>query len=231
MRTSLRLTAASIAAAAGLAVVSPAATAAPAPNKIPGKLTVNSYTAYLKTQKIPEAKRTLAKFNKLNAKQKAQFVAYLQDRRIYLALIDQVKGTIGKPLRVVDPYNTDVKFVTEVTSQTGTDDNRTTKVTFKVTETIFSIPVTSETIGLTYTRASKKSSPRIVSGTANVTNVNGAIKIAPQGKITTKLNGAASAEISWKATGLVESFGKPVTKNQSTWGSDNGYYSAKLANR
>ncbi|MFD8466608.1 hypothetical protein ACFV10_16040 [Streptomyces cyaneofuscatus] len=63
--------------------------------------------------------------------------------------MDQAKGSVGRKLKVVDPYNQDIKFVTEVTAKT-LKGKSTKQASFTVTETIFGIPVTSETLNLRY---------------------------------------------------------------------------------
>ncbi|MCD9901276.1 hypothetical protein LUR56_17605 [Streptomyces sp. MT29] len=63
--------------------------------------------------------------------------------------MDQAKGNVGRKLKVVDPYNQDITFVTEVTAKT-LKGKSTKQVSFTVTETIFGIPVTSETLNVHY---------------------------------------------------------------------------------
>ncbi|WP_434600151.1 hypothetical protein [Streptomyces sp. A5-4] len=236
-----RFVASAIAGTAVLAVLAPAASAmnttatlngthavAQAETKLAAKLTVASYTTYLKQHKTPEAKRTLTAFTKLPAGKQARFVKHLQNRNIYKALIDQAKGSLDRKLRVVDPYNHDVKFVTEVTSKTLRGKS-TKQVSFTVTETIFGIPVTSETLNLRYQVLKGK-----VTGTpaadSEVKNLNAAITLH-KGKVARSGHtGVATASTVWKAVPRVKSFGKGVDKvqeisaNSSTW-------KAKLANR
>ncbi|MGW5067386.1 hypothetical protein ACWEQJ_14880 [Streptomyces cyaneofuscatus] len=126
-----RLAASGIVGVAALAALAPAASAMDATGhpsttqavvqaeaKLAPQLTVKSYTTYLKQQKTPEAKKTLDAFSKLPAGKQVRFVKYLQNRDIYKALMDQAKGSVGRKLKVVAPYNQDIKFVTEVTAKT-----------------------------------------------------------------------------------------------------------------
>jgi hypothetical protein len=231
-RATSRLTTAAIATAAGLAVLAPTAHAvnavdASAAAKPPARLTVASYTAYLKAQKTPEAKKTLKKFSALSNLQKYYFVQYLQNRAIYKALVQQTKGNVGRSVHVVKPFNKDVRFVTDVVSQAGKDKNRTTRVTFTVTEEIYRIPVTSETLSLRYqaVKPTTKASAR-----AAVTNVNAAIAIKP-GKVAVQGGKAgAAAHTSWTALPQVKSFGKKLVKDQNL-ASTRGTWKAQLLNR
>ncbi|MEV5126966.1 hypothetical protein AB0K49_29870 [Streptomyces decoyicus] len=225
-RPARRLSTAALAAVAGLAVLTPMAHAADADAaaKKPAKVTVAGYTKYLQTQKTPAAKKTLKKFSALNKAQKARFVKHLNNRYIYEALTDQVKGSIGRPLYVVDPYNKDVRFITDVTSKVGKDKNHTTTVSFTMTEEIFKIPVTSERIKLTFQRTGKPG--KKATAAAKATNVNAAINIKA-GRVAVKGN---AAKISWAATPRVKAFGKKLAKTQSV-ASAQGYYKANLENR
>lgn len=214
MSSTGRLTSAAVATVAGLAVLAPAAHAVEqGPAKPAAKLTVAGYTKYLQTQKSPEAKLALKKFLKLNKGQKAVFVKDLQDRRIYRALLGQARGPIGTPVSITDPYNKEVRFVTNVSSTVAKDKNRTTTVRFTVTEEIFKIPVTSET--LTFRYAAAGDGPRKTIGSAKVTNVNAAIAIKNNPRVNIK---GDYAQTRWVATPQVKSFGKAVVKQQDILG-------------
>ena len=206
-----RIATGAIAVAAGLAVLSPMAHAAdPAagPAK-PAKLTVASYTKYLKTQNTPEAKQTLKKFGALNNKQKAVFLKDLQDRKIYKALLGAANGKVGKPVNITDRYNKDVSFVIKGSSFVAKDKKRTVTARFSVTEKIFNIPVTTETISISVPTAGK--GPRLASAKAEVKNVNAAIKIT-NNRVSVK---GRAAQTFWTATPQVSSFGKkPVFKKE-----------------
>ncbi|MBT2487459.1 hypothetical protein J7E96_02665 [Streptomyces sp. ISL-96] len=237
-----RLAASAVAGAAALAVLAPTtsamdANAQPSNNQavqaeaqpVAAQLTVKSYTAYLKQQKTPEAKKALNAFTKLPTSKQARFVKYLQDRDIYKALIDQARGNIDRRLKVVDPYNKDVTFITEVTAGKTAMGKSTKQVSFTVTETIFGIPVTSETLNLRYEIFKGK-----VSGTprasSEIKNVNAAIRIT-KGKVArTGHTGVATASTVWKAVPRVQSFGKGVDKVQEIT-ADTRTWKAKLANR
>lgn len=235
-----RLAASAVAGTAALAVLAPTASAmeANAPHHIQtvaqvkakpaAQLTVKSYTTYLKQQKTPEAKRTLNAFAKLPAGKQAKFVKYLQNRDIYKALIDQAKGNLDRKLKVVDPYNPDVKFVTEVTAKT-LKGKSTKQISFTVTETIFGIPVTSETLNLRY-QVFKGKVTGTPSANSEIKNVNAAITLH-KGKVArTGHTGVATASTVWKAVPRVKSFGKGVDKVQEIT-ADTRTWQAKLANR
>ncbi|MGW7225489.1 hypothetical protein [Streptomyces cyaneofuscatus] len=189
-----RLAASGIVGVAALAALAPAASAMDATGhpsttqavvqaeaKSAAQLTVKSYTTYLKQQKTPEAKKTLDAFSKLPAGKQVRFVKYCQNRGIYKALMDQAKGSVGRKLKVVDPYNQDIKFVTEVTAKT-LKGKSTKQVSFTVTETIFGIPVTSETLNLRY-HVFKGKITGTMTADSEIKNVNAAIRIH-KGKVT-----------------------------------------------
>lgn len=216
--TTGRLTSAAVATVAGLAVLAPAAQAVEQGPAMPAaKLTVAGYTKYLKAQSTPEARKALKKFLALSKGQQAVFVKDLQDRRIYKALLGKVTAPIGKPVSITDPYNKEVRFVTKATSTVAKDKNRTATVRFTVTQEIFRIPVTSETLTISYPTAGE--GPRRARATAEVTNVNAAIAIKG-GRVSVKGSGATT---SWAATPQVKSFGKAVHKKQNVLGAKSGF--------
>ncbi|WP_405895209.1 hypothetical protein OG272_29140 [Streptomyces sp. NBC_00104] len=216
--TTGRLTTAAVATVAGLAVLAPAAQAAEqAPAKPAVKLTVAGYTKYLKAQKTPAAQQTLKRFLGLSKGQQAIFVKDLQDRKIYKALLGKVAAPVGRPVSITDPYNKEVRFVTKASSSVAKDKNRTTTVSFTVTQEIFRIPVTSETLTVSYPTAGN--GPKRTKASAKVTNVNAAIAIKP-GRVSVKGLGAST---SWAAVPQVKSFGKPAYKAQSLLGAKTGY--------
>ncbi|MFF6781760.1 hypothetical protein [Streptomyces sp. NPDC012510] len=219
--TTGRLTTAAIATVAGLAVLAPAAQAVEqAPAKSAAKLTVAAYTKYLKTQKTPAAQQTLKRFLSLSRGQQTVFVKDLQDRRIYKALLGKVAAPVGKPVSITDEYNKEVRFVTKASSSVAKDKNRTATVRFTVTQEIFRIPVTSETLTVSYPTAGK--GPKQAKASAKVTNVNAAIAVKP-GRVTVKGFGAST---SWAAVPQVKSFGKPVYKAQTVSGTKTSYKAA-----
>ncbi|MFI8355663.1 hypothetical protein [Streptomyces cyaneofuscatus] len=236
-----RLAASGIVGVAALAALAPAASAMDATGhpsttqavvqaeaKPAAQLTVKSYTTYLKQQKTPEAKKALDAFSKLPAGKQVRFVKYLQNRDIYKALMDQAKGNVGRKLKVVDPYNQDIKFVTEVTAKT-LKGKSTKQVSFTVTETIFGIPVTSETLNLRY-HVLKGKVTGTVTANSEIKNVNAAIRIH-KGKVARSGHtGVATASTVWKAVPRVKSFGKGVDKVQEVT-ADTRTWKAKLANR
>ncbi|MEV0376049.1 hypothetical protein AB0I10_41200 [Streptomyces sp. NPDC050636] len=181
------------------------------------KLTVSGYLTYLK------ARQTLKALPK--AKQ-AKFVTYLLDRDIYLALANTVKGSIGRPAHITDPYHEGVTFVTDIATRTGKDKLRTTSLTFTVTERIYDIPVTSKTLALRF-QAAKGGSKKVVAD-AKVTNVNAAIAIKGGPTATSLDHGIGHASTTWHAVPRVKSFGKHVAKRQKAWAGQ-GYWSASLS--
>ncbi|MBT2487452.1 hypothetical protein J7E96_02625 [Streptomyces sp. ISL-96] len=240
-----RIAASAVAGAAALAVLAPTASAmdataylnstqavAQAEAKQPAQLTVKNYTAYLKHQKTPEARKALNAFTKLPADKQARFVKYLQNRNIYKAFSGQAKGKIDRPLKVVDSYNKDVKFVTEVTSKTdqAVQGKSVEWISFTVTERIFNVPVTSETLNLRYQFDKGKVTDVLRAG-SEVKNVNAAIAIH-KGKVARRGHHAAVATAStvWTIYPLVKSFGKDLDKVQEV-ASGSGTWKAKLATR
>lgn len=215
--TTRRLTTVAVAGATALAVLAPAASAVSADDagasKLPAKLTVKSYTAYLKAQKTPEAKRTLKSFSALPAAKQSRFVAHLQNGKIYASLFRQLKGNLNRPLKTVTPYNKDVKFVHEVSPKKA---KGAVSVAYTATETVFGIPVTSEKLTLHYKIVDGKVQ-RGARAVAQVTNVNAALAIKGGG-VKVAVKGIARADITWKATPRVRSVGKPVLKDQAATG-------------
>ncbi|WP_327728691.1 hypothetical protein OG250_20645 [Streptomyces sp. NBC_00487] len=226
--TTRRLTTVVVAGAASLAVLAPAASASEAgPHqgtqtaasqtaaaKLPAKLTVKSYTAYLKAQRTPEAKRTLKSFSALPAAKKTAFVGHLQNGKIYASLFRQLKGNVNHPVKTVTPYNKDVKFVHEVSSSKHT--KGAVAVSYTATETIYGIPVTSEKLTLHY-KIVKGKVQRNARAVAKVTNVNAALAIKGGG-VKVAVKGIARADVTWKATPKVQAVGKPVLKDQAVTG-------------
>lgn len=156
-RTMGRLTATAAAAVAGLAVLSPTVSQAAVPGapdavqadaaaELPAELTVAGYKTYLKKNWDKGGRETTARFARLTTAQQKKFVKYLEDRKVHSALKDQVKGNFGRPLHVVDPCNADVTFVTDVTATVAKDKNATAPLRFSVSERIYGIPVTTETL-------------------------------------------------------------------------------------
>ncbi|EKX63183.1 hypothetical protein Sipo8835_37090 [Streptomyces ipomoeae] len=224
--TTRRLATVAVAGAATLAVLAPTASAADlgasqgtrtvasqAAAKLPAKLTVNSYLTYLKTQKTPEAKKTLRSFSALPAAKKARFVTHLQDRKIQEKLLKELSGAINTPKQSVTKVNADVKFVQQVTSKRNFKDAKgATVVSYTVTETIFGIPVTAENLTLHY-NVVKGKVQRKARAVARVTNVNAAVAIKG-GPVKVAVKGLARAEVKWKLTPKVASFGAAITKQQ-----------------
>ncbi|MFD8543115.1 hypothetical protein [Streptomyces sp. NPDC059649] len=212
---SRRLATAAIAVGASAAILAPTAHAADASEvvaKKPAKLTVASYQAYLKKQTTPEAKKTLKGFKALSNGQKATFVKDLQNRKIYEALLGRVEGRIGQPRTLINPYNSEVRFVTKAATAVGKDKRRTTTVRFTVTEEIFKIPVTSETISIAYPTAGN--GPRRATATAKAFNANAAIAVT-HNRVSVLGFGAQTG---WSAEPRVSSFGKAVYKQEHVLG-------------
>ncbi|BBC35394.1 hypothetical protein SGFS_066880 [Streptomyces graminofaciens] len=249
-----RLTTAAVAAAAGLAVLAPTAaqaldstaarptaisrsiaSAAPvgsvasAAAKQPAKLTVASYITYLKQQKTPEARKTLAAFRSLSKTRQAKFVGYLQNRKVYWQLVDHSWGKIGQSVHHVETaFNKDVKIVSDATSKRAKDKNRTVTLTHTVTEYIYGIPVTSEQVHLSY-RAPADRITAVVSAKAKVTNVNAAITIKGDTRSAIGAEGSsASAATFWIATPNVKSFGKAERSEHRVSGRPEGTWEAQL---
>ncbi|WP_200307374.1 hypothetical protein [Streptomyces adelaidensis] len=225
--TTRRLATAAVAGAAALAVLAPAASAneadshqatrtvaAQAAAKLPAKLTVKSYVAYLKAQKTPEAKQTLKSFTALPAAKQAKFVGYLQNGKIYASLFKQLKGSLNRPVKTVTPFNKDVKFVHAVSATKNA--KGATAVSYSATETIYGIPVTTEKLTLSYKIVNGKVQ-RSARAVAKVTNVNAAVAIKG-GPVKATVKGIARADVTWKATPKVQAVGKAVVKDQAVTG-------------
>ncbi|BBC34857.1 hypothetical protein SGFS_061510 [Streptomyces graminofaciens] len=233
--TTRRLATVAVAGAATLAVLAPVASAADAHQdarpvaaqaaaKLPAKLTVNGYLAYLKSQKTPEARTALKGFAALPAAKKAKFVSYLQDAKVYGALHKELGGPFNVLGRNVQSYNADVKFVHTVTSKKNVKEQKgSASVAYTVTETIYGIPVTSEKLSLSYSFKGTQAVPRTGRAAAKVTNVNAAVAIKG-GPVKIGIKGIARADVTWKAVPKVAAFGKAVNKDQAvkgqpkTWG-------------
>ncbi|MEU9488949.1 hypothetical protein AB0D83_35835 [Streptomyces decoyicus] len=204
-RTPGRIATGAIATLAGIAVLSPMAHADSHPStapKKPSKLTAQSYTKYLKKQGTAHARTTLVKFSKLNKKQKAVFLKDLQDRKVYKALQGKVNARFNKPVTTTDKYNKEVTFVTRTNTSIAKDKAGTATVRFTVTEKIFNIPVTAETLSIKFGTAPKAS--KRATATAGVKNVNAAIAIDNK-RVNVK---GSYAQTIWTATPQVKSFGK-----------------------
>ena len=238
-----RISTAAIAGVATVAVLAPAASAstadlasapaskAAAAKPLPKRLTVQGYLGYLGQNKSPEARSTLKAFKKLPKAKQVKFVNYLQDRTVYKALTASLKGSQSRDLRVVTPFNTDVKFVKDVKTVKSKDKLNTTKITFTVTERIYNIPVTSEQVWVKY-QAKKGNGSVAPRAGAKATNVNAAFQLR-HGKVEArKIIGGATGATVWTATPRYQSFGKkPVVKAQSVDGYASSYWKASLANR
>ncbi|MFG2291481.1 hypothetical protein ACGFOU_36080 [Streptomyces sp. NPDC048595] len=235
-----RIGTAVVAGAAAVAVLTPAAHAAVTPAATPAaalqaeqvkakKLTVKAYVAYLKKDTTAGGRKTLTQFSRLPKAKQVKFVSYLQDRKVYRAMAAQTKGMVGQNLKVVTPYNKDVKFAKTVTTVRNKDRHATTTVTFTVTEKIFNIPVTSEEVAVRY-QAHPGKSPAAARGTAEVKNLNAAITIR-QGKTEArKTQGGYTAATRWTAIPNYTPIGAKVVKDQRITAGQ-GYFKASLTNR
>ncbi|AYN41610.1 hypothetical protein D9753_25090 [Streptomyces dangxiongensis] len=227
---------AAVAGAAAVAVLAPAASAADsAPpawqtlhavgsTQLPAQLTVASYQAWLKNAHTPEAAKTLKAFTVLPNLKKYLFVQHLQNRSTYKALQTQLKGG-PRGLHTVVPYNKFVSFAHDVrVAKTGGRKPATT-VTFSVTERIFNVPVTAETVWVTY-QTTKGKHLTVTGGGAKVVNTNAAIAIQARNTSTGQTGGSALTSTQWHATPRVTSFGKAVDQQQTI--AADGYWKAQL---
>lgn len=227
-----RLASVAVAGAAAIAVLAPAASAADgdAAAKLPAKLTVKGYLTYLETQKTPEAKKALKSFSALPAAKKAKFVTYLQDREVYEAMSTQTKGTVNRSVKAVRHYDANVKFNVQIITKMNIKDPKgPASLTFSVTESIYNIPVTTETLNLRYNVVKGKVVAGSARATAEVKNVNAAIALT-NNKVTVNKKGIPKASTTWKATPRVASFGPTVKKLQEGW-AQSSYWAVKLVNR
>lgn len=236
---------ATAATAAALAALAPAAQAAPAGHstgtvaqaaaaRTPAHLTVEGYKAYLKKNWKNGGRETTTAFKKLTPAQQKKFLRYLEDRKIYTALHDTVKGNIGHRLHVTDRYNQDVKLVTDVTSGIAKDKAATATLSFSVSERVYGIPVTTETVTVTFqTRGHAKN--KNAHAKATLKNVNAAVAVkASKVKAVSKgvvTNGSAV----WTATPQVKAFGtKKIVKDhlaQAATTKSGNYFNGRLSNR
>ncbi|MEV0319151.1 hypothetical protein ACIBKX_06470 [Streptomyces sp. NPDC050658] len=235
-RSTLRI--AAVSGVAALAVLAPAAGAfadghagaAPASHSIqakkPAQLTVKGYVKYLKTQKTPAAKQTLAKFNKLNGKQKYTFVKLLQNRGVHLALKGSLEGRADKT------FTKRVNSAVTVTRAADTQRNDkfgSRQVTYSVTESIYKIPVTTESVTVKYRLKGKKVIKP--AATSAVTNTNAAVTVTPKKTTRLVVKGTnVRGEQTFTSTGNVKSFGKKVVKKGAVRAHGKSY-TGILANR
>ncbi|MEV6833645.1 hypothetical protein AB0N17_03785 [Streptomyces sp. NPDC051133] len=216
-RTMSRMTAAGVAAVAGLAVLAPAvanAAAGPGPAAVtqssvqqPAHLTVASYKAYLKKNWKKGGRETAVAFAKLTPARQAQFLRHLEDRKVYAAFLKQVKGNFELPLHVVDPYNKDVVFVTDVTAHVAKDKAGTLTVRFSVSERVFGIPVTTETITVKGATKGQDKSKKAVA-IAKLQNVNAAVSITAGPTRAASKGVITRGSVTWTAKPQVQAFGK-----------------------
>ncbi|MGV9243086.1 hypothetical protein [Streptomyces sp. NPDC003710] len=217
--------AAAVATAAGIAVLAPAAAQAQpartdtvvsvqAAAQKPAHLTVGSYKAYLKKNWAKGGRETAAKFAELTPTQQRKFLRHLEDRKVYEALRNQVKGGFGRSLHIVDPYNEDVEFVTDVTARIAKDDAGTLTVRFSVSERIFGIPVTTETVTVKGATQGEDRSKKAVTK-AHLKNVNAAIAITAGPTRAASKGAVTRGSVTWTAKPQVRAFGaKKVVKEQ-----------------
>ncbi|MFF7977285.1 hypothetical protein [Streptomyces sp. NPDC007905] len=229
---------AAVAGAAAVAVLAPGASAAAfAPSvrqplhaadsaQLPTQLTVASYQAWLKNAHAPEAAKTLKAFTALPNLKKYLFVQHLQKRSVYQALQTQLKGG-PRGLHTVVPYNKFVSFAHDVKVVKTGGRKPTTNVTFTVTERIFNIPVTAETVWVTY-QATKGKRLSVAGGDARTVNTNAAITVKARNISKGQTGATAHTVAQWHATPRVASFGKAVDQQQSIDASASGYWNARL---
>ncbi|MGW5285218.1 hypothetical protein ACWERI_38280 [Streptomyces collinus] len=145
---------------------------------MPTQLTVAGYQAWLKSAHTPEAAKTLKAFTRLPNLKKYLFVQHLQKRSAYKAPQTQLKGG-PRGLHTMVPYNKFVSFAHNVRVVKTGGRKPATKVTFTVTERIFNISVTAETVWVTY-QATKGRRLAVTDGDARTVNTNAAIAVKAQ---------------------------------------------------
>ncbi|MEU6369600.1 hypothetical protein ABZ876_28675 [Streptomyces sp. NPDC046931] len=236
--------AATVATAAGVAVLAPAAAQAQpartdtvvsvrATAQKPAHLTVGSYQAYLKRNWAKGGRDTAVKFAGLTPRQQRKFLRHLENRDVYEALRNQVKGSFGMPLHTVAPYDKDIAFVTDVTTRIAKDDAGTLTVRFSVSERIFNIPVTTETITVKGATQGEGKSKKAVT-TAELKNVNAAVAITAGPARAASKGAVTRGSVTWTAKPQVKAFGaKKVVKEQGAAAvavKTNRYFAASLTN-
>ncbi|MFG2780929.1 hypothetical protein ACGFY7_24130 [Streptomyces prunicolor] len=242
-RTLSRGTIAALATATAVAVLSPAAQAAPAAARtapvahtaaaLPAHLTVDGYQAYLKKNWAKGGRETSAAFKKLTPAQKKKFLLHLEDRKIYLALHNTVKGNVGHRLHTVNNYNQDVQLVTDVTSRIAGDKVATATLNFTATERIYGIPVTTETVTVSFeTRGHAKN--KNAHAKVTLKNVNAAIALKASKPTAVSKGTITNGATVWTATPQVRAFGKKVVKDQLIQAAitkTGKFFNARLTNR
>ncbi|MGW0835026.1 hypothetical protein [Streptomyces prunicolor] len=242
-RTLSRGTIAALATATAVAVLTPAAQAAPAAARtapvahtaaaLPAHLTVDGYQAYLKKNWAKGGRETSAAFKKLTPAQRKKFLLHLEDRKIYLALRNTVKGNIGHRLHIVNSYSQDVQLVTDVTSRIAGDKAATATLTFSVSERIYGIPVTTEAVTVSFeTRGSAKN--KNAHAKVTLKNVNAAIAVKASKPKAVAKGAITNGSTVWTATPQVRAFGKKLVKDQliqSAVTKSGKTFNGRLANR
>jgi hypothetical protein len=242
-RTLSRGTIAALATATAVAVLAPAAQAvtAAAPTApvahtaavLPAHLTVDGYQAYLKKNWAKGGRETSAAFKKLTPAQRKKFLLHLEDRKIYLALRNTVKGNVGHRLHIVNSYNQDVQLVTDVTSRIAGDKVATATLNFTVSERIYGITVTTETVTVSFeTRGHAKN--KNAHAKVTLKNVNAAIAVKASKPKAVAKGAITNGSTVWTATPQVRAFGKKVVKDQliqSAVTKTGKTFSARLTNR
>ncbi|MGH4033926.1 hypothetical protein ACQB60_33905 [Actinomycetota bacterium Odt1-20B] len=234
---------ATVATLAALAVAAPAGAAfadshaaADAAAK-PGKLTVKSYKSYLQKQRTPAAKKTLVAFRALPKGKQVTFVKQLQNREAYVALAGSTKGSVKTGKRSSSVSVNKAVTITRSSKVVSGPGKAPKAISYRLTEKIFGIPVTSEQITVKYQLASKGKAKKVVkaAGAAKVVNTNAAIGISGPKAVKVKTKGGyVIAKTVFRATPQVKSFGKKVVKDATVRASHTkagAYWSASLNNR
>ncbi|MGV9248816.1 hypothetical protein [Streptomyces sp. NPDC003710] len=216
-----RVSTAAVAGAAAVAILAPAASANPAASgthhahasqgsaALPRQLTQDAYVAWLQNQHTDAAAATLKAFSKLSNLRKYIFLQQFQNRSAYAALQAQLKGG-PKGFHKTVPYNKVISIARDVEITRTRGKKPATAVTFRVTETIYNIPVTSHTVWATYQTAKGKR-VKVTDSGAHVINTNGAYAI----KATSSCSTHTGATAQWHAAPRVASVGKAIDKQQS----------------
>lgn len=242
-RTLSRSTIAALATATAVAVLSPAAQAVTAGEHtaavvhtagVSAHLTVDGYQAYLKKNPQNGGRETSVAFKKLTPAQQKKFLLHLEDSKIYLALRNTVKGNIGHRLHATNTFKQDVQLITDVTSRVAGDKNATATLNFTATERIYGIPVTTETVTLTFeTRGSAKN--KNAHAKVTLKNVNAAIAVKASKPTAVSKGTITNGATVWTATPQVGAFGtKKVVKDQLIQAAvtkTGKFFNARLTNR
>ncbi|MFI6093523.1 hypothetical protein [Streptomyces sp. NPDC051218] len=241
-RAGTALTAA-IAVAAVLAPVASATADSPQPGTATvdaqaSKLTPAKYTAYLKQQDGPEAKKVLGTFDRMSKAKQTKFVNYLQDEKVFKAFLNSGQDSARSGLRsraegrTVTRYNEDVEFINETTvARSGSPRivHWRESVKNSVKSKIMGVTITKFTVWVKY-RATRQRVDKVYSSGSGLKNYNAAVAIDEKDARPWVSGGKAHAQTIWKGSMVYRGFGVRIDKKHSLTGDWEGKGRASLKN-